>query len=969
MASEEDQDLILQRASNTLLQKLLIRLPNLLRKKNGHHANPFHRFARQKDVDYILTLVGQVASNSRRSINLTFVQLNPFKESPQLLDNHLVTFLPSLFTAYLHRLNPLPQTLIKSDLLPLTTAISKIACAFCDIRGYKIITRFLNNEPHLIKRLSERLCHISNHQAESNWEERYLLILWISHLLLTPFDLAVVVDSSKSLSAFQPCSLLSKLPDGLPKVAGQLVEICLRLIQSPAKEREVAALALSRLCSRPDMRKLHLTETVVASLTTQLKADSPSTKDIHINLGIMLFLERFAATADNNSWHLLRKSVCPVLLEEFEEQHPTPLTSSAAAKRLYIKFIRHWAIHHLIISKGTGIYDETNLVEQTINYLFVSVSDKDHPVRFAAGKALSTLVRYLEPLLSGDVVDSLLLPLGKEQSEPTTLEDYSSSNHLECHGLTMALSFMLYQESIPFSQIGRIMDHLRLAFNFHQLSSAGVSIGSNVRDAACFGLWSLSRRYSNRKWDLPSEVFFSEVTRTSYSVSAVQNVALELLAASCLDPVGNIRRGASAALQELVGRNHDEVEQGISLIQITDYQAVGLTERAVCKVAVQAAGLHELYWNKLLLALLGWRGIASVNITSRINAATALGQMCMNISQGSVIQIIDYLFRNFFTFSAKDFEKLHGTVLAISSIVKHRIYMNSVKDFTKHQNDATGTSADISSFYNLFSKSQSNMYTALKKLRPAEVSVDIQGVIICSLLCCMADIQIKASEMQLKCSTKPLIDKADVFYLIELYLHCSETYFLKALADLFRKLYDALDPDELVEFAERCVEKIQQGVYRYGKRSSGRLIAIGNAIATPKLNLNIQGRLLDELCARCTSDFSIQNRVIAFRSIKQIFEQISVSYHFETMRDRLGAAILVGLNDYTIDERGDVGSLVRSEALIAVQEGLKNDVTSKSILNDSLRAATERLALEKMDKIRMEAALCLELSGRVSFSQ
>ena len=790
-------------------------------------------------------------------------------------------------------------------------------------------------------------------------------------MLLAPFDLATVAELHKPPSAPSPSSLTIDLPDGLPNIAGRLVEICLRLIQSPAKEREAAALALSRLCLRPDMRQIYLTETVVVSFTNRLRAGSQSNEDVYLNLGIMLFLERLAAVADNDSWHILTQKTYPVLLEEFEEGHLTPLSSSAAARKLFIKLIRHSAIYYLNSPKGVGPNDKTASIEQTINHLFFYIGDRDSRVRFTAGKAISALVKYLQPPLSAEVVESLLLPLNKEQSEFKMTESYNSVNPLECHGLTMALSFMLYQQSISFSQIGRIIDHLHLTFNFHQLSSAGVPVGSNVRDAACFGLWSLSRRYSNRPWDLPNMKLVSRVTSKSSSVSAVQNAALELLAASCLDPAGNIRRGASAALQELVGRNPDEVEKGISLIQIADYQAVGLIERAVCEVAVQAADLHEIYWNKLLNSLLGWRGIASVDASSRVIAATAIGRICASKSQGLVIQMIDHLMRSFLSCSHKESEQIHGIVLTISSIIRHRLFEPGLEDSMEYRDKVKSISAaELPSFRDLFTRYQPRIYAALKALNPTGTNFEILGVSVCSLLRCMADTQVQASQSQSKTSMKPLIDKIDVFHLLGIYLDCNQAHFLKALADLCQILYAALDPDELEEFAKQCLEKLQQGAYRFGKRASGRLIALGNTLATPKLTSSVQDRVLEELSARCTKEFSIPNRTVAFRSINQAFQHISALDHFGIIGDRLAATILVGLNDYTIDERGDIGLLVRLEALKALQQALRNDITSTSILDDDhLKAAIERLAVEKMDKIRTEAALCLALSGRVSFSQ
>lgn len=53
-------------------------------------------------------------------------------------------------------------------------------------------------------------------------------------------------------------------------------------------------------------------------------------------------------------------------------------------------------------------------------------------------------------------------------------------------------------------------------------------------------------------------------------------MAVQLLLSACLDPAGNIRRGSSAALQELIGRHPNQVTEGIAIVQIVDYQAVGL---------------------------------------------------------------------------------------------------------------------------------------------------------------------------------------------------------------------------------------------------------------------------------------------------------------------------------------------------------------------------------------------------------
>ena len=68
------------------------------------------------------------------------------------------------------------------------------------------------------------------------------------------------------------------------------------------------------------------------------------------------------------------------------------------------------------------------------------------------------------------------------------------------------------------------------------------------------------------------------------------------------------------------------------------------------------------------------------------------------------------------------------------------------------------------------------------------------------------------------------------------------------------------------------------------------------------------------------------------------------------------------LNDYTTDRRGDIGSLIRVEAL----QGAKAIIHSGLILADhdkcvqKLVGCITRLAAEKLDKVRFQAWLCLQ---------
>ena len=792
----------------------------------------------------------------------------------------------------------------------------------------------------------------------------------MSHLLLAPFDLATIEGASSLYSYPSPSPLAIDIPDGLSQITERLVKTLLQLLQSPGKEREAAALALSRLCLRHDMNQKRLTDTIVIGLVKRLKRGSQSNEEIYPNLGILLFLERFISAAAYSSGSDSTHSIYPTLLEEFEEGHLTPLSDSALAKKLFIKILRHSAVCLLLKPETAVLDDKVIVLEQMINHLFHFVKDRDSSVRFAAGKALAVLVKYLQPSFSEEIIESILLPLYREQPGSLTSEDYSVLSHLESHGLTLTISLMLFQQSVSLTQFGKVLNYLHHALNFHQLSPAGVSIGSNVRDAACFGLWSLSRRYSDKHWNLPNVILNLEITGKSTSISTVQNVALELLIMSCLDPVGNIRRGASAALQELVGRNSDRVEKGISLIQIADYQAVGLRERAVCKVAVEAADVHEIYWGGILSGLLGWKGIQSTDTASRIVAATAIGRMCIPKPLPLVLQITDHLFQLFSLCTSKDVERIHGIAIAILSIVRHRVYEIKSQDTAMYSNKLrNGYIEDIGGFYDLFFRNRTMIYNVLRKQKPTGPSLGIKGAAMSSLLRCMAELEVQVFADQLIPSTKPLIDRSDVSCLLDMYLDCDDKYFLGTFAELCQTLFSAFNPEGLQAFAEQCLDTLHKSAYKAGKRASGRLTALGNMLPEPKLTLGVQKMILLELSARCTEEYSIPNRLITLQSIKQALVRFSASDHFNLVKKELAAIILTGLNDYTIDERGDIGSLVRLEALLSLQEAQKNKAVATSLLNEDLEAAVVRLAVEKMDKIRAKAAMCLTLSGKLSFSQ
>ena len=76
------------------------------------------------------------------------------------------------------------------------------------------------------------------------------------------------------------------------------------------------------------------------------------------------------------------------------------------------------------------------------------------------------------------------------------------------------------------------------------------------------------------------------------------------------------------------------------------------------------------------------------------------------------------------------------------------------------------------------------------------------------------------------------------------------------------------------------------------------------------------------------------------------------------MTESISAAIAHGLDDYTTDQRGDIGSLVRIEAIDAVHASWEQGQLPNRALQD-LGSKVCRLALEKLDRVRVKAWHCL----------
>ena len=687
MDASEDTQFIIQRSSAKLLADFTALLFRLLYKGHSDEAQNLRSSQRLRQT---------VKS---KAVERTIKNLEPFQEWPQLLDPKLSALLPPLTEAFLAGLGPASKPKhgsyeVGDAFMPLRQAICKVLYTFCKIRGAKVISRFFSNEPRYLEPMVEAFeagDHGAEQAAQMSWEEKYLFQLWLNHLALAPFDLSTIGGSTPVRRSVVVEEL--SLPDELPPIAARLMNVALNSLDTPGKGREAAVILLARVLLRPDMRRLLIPAEIIPWVLELLRTDySTKTPDsIYRTVSVLSFMGMFVKSANTE---FARPFLLPLFrwVQRFsgaDTQRAIDARSSTLARKAVIKVYRCIAVSaihaDLASSDVEGAWSD-HFLDDAMGHFLESLADNDTQVRFAASKAISIVTSKLDSTMIADVSEALLESLKdnvlKESIQIEQLPPKQRQAHLirgdqrralaavngaRWHGTVLALAQLLYRRAPPVTQLPAVVDGLLLALSFEQRSSSGFSTGANVRDAACFGVWTVARKYTTIELE---RVDAAEVQRATPSVSILQTLAVHLTATASCDPSGNIRRGASAALQELVGRHPDTIVEGIQLVQIVDYHAVALRSRALKQVATGAAKLDGLYWDGVVRELLSWQGADAADVESRRLAADALELLAGLNGPSSIDLVSEAVLQGLQDLDRRDVERRHGLMLAEAGVVR-----------------------------------------------------------------------------------------------------------------------------------------------------------------------------------------------------------------------------------------------------------------------------------------------------------
>jgi hypothetical protein len=778
---------------------------------------------------------------------------------------------------------------------PLPRAICKILYTFCKVRGVKVISRFLNNEPKYLELMLRVFIAwdavVADDYTSTSikikvqpliWEERYVMLMWLSHLLLAPFDLASISSDDIPIP-HDNLSILKAVPPNTPKIAQAILSISLRYVVTSGKEREAATTLLARLVLRPDMQRLGLmnilTDWAFSLLQPSSEAASPP---VYAYIGVLSFLSRLAVSGQV-------EDLAPVVVPMFEQSlriaHGESsvfqtIRSSASARKMIIKILR--TLTTLILSiaeRGDHRISEdkvSSILEESIDYFLLALADKDTPVRFAASKALAIVTLQLDADMAAEVIEAVIGSLGEnilyEKSDGTLVTVFeaqqlnnakslkrslSAVDAQRWQGLILTLAHLLFRRAPPPRQLAEVLQSLVSGLDFEQRSSTGSSIGTGVRDASCFGIWALSRKYSTKEL-LAVDTATMTLPTEQDEKSVLQMLTVELVCAACLDPSGNIRRGASAALQELIGRHPNTVVEGIPLVQVVDYHSVARRSRAMIEVAKGAASLDLVYWSPLVNSLLSWRGIGSADAESRRTSATSLGELSLQDSYRTINIVLQRLRRRLSNIPHNDVETRHGCFLAIAAVldalIRHRENTSEIQDHP----DAVAVSTEVSRLWDIFDSSfgPTKDDLTLQAARP-ELTAEASSRLIASLSRAAA-----AESNLVQVSTQQLEKSLDILLLC---VSRGEDAAIEASAEAASNLFQILPMPK----QEETIQGWFANIHASWRSATGRgqISALGAVFHRLHDDSSARDFIIEELLRCTTEEEIIEKRVAAVRCL------------------------------------------------------------------------------------------------------
>ncbi|CAJ0628726.1 13375_t:CDS:10 [Entrophospora sp. SA101] len=784
------------------------------------------------------------------------------------------------------------------------------------IRGYKTIVSDL--EPTFYFML------LQDPKDYSGWETRYVLLIWLSLISMIPFDLKTV-DSRTSTGS-----------DKIPLVEN-MIGLSKFYLKATGKERDGAAILLSRLLTRRDMAEKYLNNYVQWA-----RDEARNNKDVFTITGILTSLCATYKLGQRQSLLPTLETAWPCLFILEENQI---FANNALVRKMLVKLAQRFGLCYLKPKIASWRYqrgsrslkdnlqttskpniDPSNIqkslkeegeedeeipdqIEEIIEILLNGLKHKDTVVRWSAAKGLGRLSQRLPQELADDVIGSLFELFSENTYKRNNLLELSAVSDYTWHGTCLAVAELARRGLLLPERLKEVIPWAIKALTF-DLKRGSHSIGAHVRDAACYVCWSFARAYA-------PEVLAPHVPELANS----------LVVASVFDREVNVRRASSAAFQENVGRL-GIFPHGIEIITTADYFTVGNRVNAFLEISVKIAKFSEYRYH--LIDHLSKVTISNWDKTMRALCSKALYNLAFLDINYMVNSVLHLLIPQALS---HDMHTRHGGLLAAGEICLAWSEING--------NDR--------SWVEIHKKLIEEISYIIINL-PKNLFTDFGSEITC-----------QAASHYISCLSKAnwpitndimVVWKEVVYDLLSRKDEYGQDVAVKAVKEIVNTY--GIQKEEILSYPFIRGFSLALGVVNYNRISPLLLESVIDALV---ISASIQKtKILNDPETRRNSIISLTK---ISTTLGESFKTVASEHIFHKIVD----TYFMGLEDYSADSRGDIGSWIREACMNGFMEfcpliqkldfkGMNckpwwtNDL-SKNVFSSLLKQSVERI-----DKIR-----------------
>lgn len=911
--------------------------------------------------------------------NRVIMLLELYQEQPGLIDpilEQLVRPLANGIFVLVKTLLKLEKNQIQESATMISlNCLSQIIYVLCKVRGYETVSKYFSSEVNVFEPIISFLLILVQLKDDS-WTTIFVLTLWTSILGLIPFDIETV-DTSKL-------------------IIQNLSKFYMNALSMSSNLREIAGYSASKFLTRKDIIQKGLLKQYLDWGVTVVLSQTIDNLDTFLTVGVLSSLSKIFRNGARKDLEPYVEDITHKIigkLEDEEESKPyKELLTSNLVRKFRVRLAEKLALVILKprnqmwryklnfkefltnkdIKQNEENFQETD-TEENINYdlleiiiecLLNGLTDKDYIVRWTAAKGVGRICERIDKDMVCDIFSSLL-------------ENMEGSEEGSLQGSCLAIAELAKRGLILPEQLHSVTSLINKILLF-EVNKGAYCTGAFVRDSACYVVWALARAYS------------PDVMKPH-----VEKLSISLILTILFDKEVNIRRAASAAFQEHVGRQ-GYFPHGIEIITEADYFTLGNRTNCYLNISLFIAQYKE-YYRDIVIYLASDRLYHS-DISIRQNAAECLG-LLLPFNKDLYLQEVFSIISKKITNS--NINTRHGALLGLAFCLiglngKWDLEYNSrlirikvLESMSQNEKKVLEDSDYRKKFEQYYSGIK---YTDYLKELPEEIRKQL--VSFPSILNDKGYLKSKGAEIMrngINCYIKLLSISGiqiseEVFFtycnilfdnlkhpIVEIQIEASQAF--RALMETYCPMFLSQKNEN---FKNELNNILKNSVYT-AVNDSSVVLTRGFSLVLSEFFIDIIQDNLDNIVENLilnsklkksenndaeTRKFSIECLAIIMIKILNKNKSLNV---FKGKEKDIMNTIIDGFNDYEIDrKRGDVGSKVRESCLqifpslmLAIFENGEQKLFDEYIMT-YLSNILKQLS-EKMNKIRMSAGNCLEL--------